>query len=322
MNELNRLDAILVKKFTQHVSIITKIDTFKDSLYYLRVNSNSNVKGLVLEGGAMRGLFTAGILDVLMENNVVFDKAAGVSAGAAFGCNFKSHQIGRAIRYNVNYASDWRYKSFRSLLLTGDLYGADFCYRKMPFELDIFDTETFKNDPLEFYAVATDVETGETVYHLLTDGSEEDMLWIQASASMPLASRVVNINGRKLLDGGISDSIPLEFMEKCGCNKNLVILTQPMEYTKHKYKHFTAIKAALHKYPALIKGLDERPAMYNAQTAYVKVREDEGSAFVLRPPHALNIGPLERNPDELRRVYNTGRELAQSKIGEIIDFLN
>ena len=286
------------------------------------MNSNRNVKGLVLEGGAMRGLFTAGILDVLMENNIVFDKAAGVSAGAAFGCNYKSHQIGRAVRYNVNYASDWHYKSFRSLILTGDLYGADFCYRKIPDELDIFDKETFKNDPLEFYAVATDVVTGKPVYHLLTDGGPEDMLWIQASASMPLASRVVDINGQKLLDGGISDSIPLEFMEKCGCNRNLVILTQPADYTKHQYKYFTAIKAALHKYPALVQGLADRPAMYNAQKAYVRVREDEGSAFVLRPPHALNISPLEKDPDELRRVYNTGRELASSKLAAIIDFLS
>ena len=287
----------------------------------MHVNDNKNIRGLVLEGGAMRGLFTAGILDVLMENGITFDKAAGVSAGAVFGCNYKSHQIGRSIRYNVKYADNWRYKSYRSLLFTGDLYGAEFCYHALPDELDPFDRETFAKDPLDFYAVATDVTTGEAVYHLLTDGGEEDMKWLRASASMPLASKVVNINGRLFLDGGIADSIPLEFLEKKGCTKNLVILTQPESYTKHQYKAFKAICAALHKYPVLVQALKDRPAMYNAQKAYVKVREDEGSALVLRPPQALDISPLEKNPDELQRVYDTGRKLAGEKLHEIIDFL-
>lgn len=285
------------------------------------MKNSKTFKGLVLEGGAMRGLFTAGVLDVLMENGIKFDKAAGVSAGAAFGCNYKSHQPGRAIRYNKNYAGNWRYKSWRSLFLTGDLYGADFCYHKLPEELDVFDKKTFAEDPMEFYAVATDVVTGKPEYHLLTDGEDEDLEWIRASASMPLASRVVNINGQLLLDGGITDSIPLEFMEKQGCTKNLVILTQPITYTKHQYSAFKAIALALHKYPKLVSALHDRPSMYNAQTAYVKVREDEGSAFVLRPPEALNISPLEKNPDELLRVYDTGRKLAGEKLQKIIEFL-
>lgn len=270
----------------------------------------------------MRGLFTAGILDVLMENGITFDKAAGVSAGAAFGCNFKSHQIGRSIRYNKKYASYWRYKSYRSLIFTGDLYGADFCYHKLPEELDVFDTDTFAKDPLEFYAVATDVDTGKAVYKKLDKGTGEDLEWMRASASMPVASRVVTINGQHLLDGGIADSIPLEFIEKQGCTRNLVILTQPESYTKHQYSAFKAIKAVLHKHPALIEALRNRPSMYNAQTAYVKVREAEGSAFVLRPPEALNISPLERDPNELQRVYDTGRKLAEEKLPEIISFFN
>ena len=278
--------------------------------------------GLVLEGGAMRGLFSMGILDVLYENNVVFDKAAGVSAGVAFGCNYKSHQPGRALRYNLRYADDWRFKSFRSLLLTGDLYGADFCYRKIPYELDIFDYDTFQKDPMEFYAVATDVTTGKPVYRLLGEGRDTDMDWIRASASMPLASRVVTINGQKLLDGGVSDSIPLEFMEKQGCTRNLVILTQPYDFTKRQLSHFKAISLALRRYPALVKALKDRPSMYNAELAYIKVREAEGSAFVLRPPEALNISALEHNPNELQRVYDTGRDLALRKLPKILDFLS
>lgn len=289
--------------------------------YHSRVNQNGDILGLVLEGGALRGLFTSGVLDVLMENGITFDKAVGVSAGAAFGCNFKSHQIGRAYRYNIKYAKDWRFKSYRSLLLTGDLYGADFCYNELPNKLDIFDTKTFEEDPMEFYAVATDVDTGKPVYHLLTDCGDLDLKWIQASASMPLASRIVDINGQKLLDGGIADSIPLEFMEKKGCTKNLVILTQPLTYTKHQYKHFKAISAALHRHPALVEGLRQRPAMYNAQVAYVKVREAEGSAFVIRPPEPLNIPALEHDPENITRVYNMGRDLATAKLRQIKDFL-
>lgn len=285
------------------------------------VNDNRNIKGLALEGGAMRGLFTVGILDVLMENGVTFDKAAGVSAGVAFGCNYKSHQPGRALRYNKTYAADWRFKSWRSLIFTGDLYGAEFCYHTLPDELDVFDKKAFAEDPMEFYAVATDVITGKPVYHLLTDGNNEDLEWIRASASMPIASKVVNINGQLLLDGGITDSIPLEFLEKKGCTRTLVILTRPEDYTKHQYRYFGAISAALHKYPALVEGLRNRPAMYNAQTAYVKVREDEGTALVLRPPHTLDIKPLEKDPSVIDRVYNTGRDLACSNLDRILDFL-
>ena len=276
--------------------------------------------GLVLEGGAMRGLFTSGILDVLMENDVHFDKAVGVSAGVAFGCNYKSVQPGRVLRYNLNYGSNWRYKSWRSLILTGDLYGADFCYHVIPDSLDVFDRKTFTENPMEFYCVATDVMTGRPVYHRLTDGGDEDLEWIRASASMPLASRVVEVGGYRLLDGGISDSIPIEFMEKQGCDRILVILTQPYSYTKHRYKAFSAIATALHKYPKLVEALAERPAMYNAQTAYVKVRESGGSAFVLRPPAPLNIGALEKDPAEIKRVYETGRALATEKLQEILDF--
>jgi predicted patatin/cPLA2 family phospholipase len=184
-------------------------------------------KGLVLEGGAMRGLFTAGVTDVLMENGIRFDGAAGVSAGAAFGCNYKSHQPGRVLRYNKRFCNYWRYSGYRSLLLTGDIYGADFCYRKVPLELDKFDLDTFRNDPMEFYVVATDCATGEASYHKMTDYDEENMLWLRASASMPVASRPVKIGDRHYLDGGMSDSIPLEFMQKIGYGKNVVILTQP-----------------------------------------------------------------------------------------------
>lgn len=167
--------------------------------------------GMVLEGGAMRGLYTAGVLDVLMENGIYTDGAVGVSAGAAFGCNYKSRQIGRSLRYNCKYCRDPRYISLLSLIRTGDLYNAQFCYYEIPEKLDPFDTAAFAASPMEFYVVATDVTTGKPAYHLCRDGGRDDIEWMRASASMPLVSRVVEIGGGLYLDGGISDSIPLEW---------------------------------------------------------------------------------------------------------------
>ena len=188
--------------------------------------------GLVLEGGAMRGMFTAGVLDILMEHNIDVDGVIGVSAGATFGCNYKSKQIGRTIRYNMKYCNDPRYCSFRSLLKTGDLYGAEFCYHTLPEQLDLFDNETYEASPMEFYMVTTDVNTGEPVYYKCDKFDHEGLEWVRASASMPLVSRIVEVGGRQMLDGGISDSIPLQYFQSIGYNKNLVILTQPRDYVK------------------------------------------------------------------------------------------
>ena len=188
--------------------------------------------GLVLEGGAMRGMFTAGVLDAMMNNNITVDGTIGVSAGATFGCNFKSKQIGRTIRYNMKYSKDPRYVGIRSLIKTGDLYGADFCYREIPEKLDVFDTKTYQENPMAFYVVATDVNTGKPVYHLCPTGEADDIEWYRASASMPLVSRIVKINGLELLDGGISDSIPIKKFREMGYEKNILILTQHDGYRK------------------------------------------------------------------------------------------
>lgn len=279
-------------------------------------------KGLVLEGGAMRGLFTAGILDVLMENNVEFDMAVGVSAGAAFGCNYKSRQIGRVIRYNLRFAKNWHYRSWRSLFLTGDLYGGDFCYHELPEKLDLFDYDTYRSNPMEFYAVVSDMETGKPLYKRLDTADYNDLEWMRASASMPLASKIVKVDGKKLLDGGITDSIPLAFAEEQGCDKSLVILTQPADYVKHAYKIMPIIKAALFKYPNAVEAIRTRHDMYNAETAFVQKRAKEGTAFVLCPPRALGVSALENNPDKLKEVYDLGREVAQNNLAKIIDFLN
>ena len=195
----------------------------------------------------MRGMFTAGVTDVMMENGITFSGAIGVSAGAAFGCNYKSNQPGRAIRYNMRFSKDPRYCSFRSLLKTGDMFGADFCYREIPDKLDLYDYDEFERNPMEFYAVVTDVITGEPVYKKLNSCRGDEMKWLRASASMPLASKIVEVDGYKLLDGGIADSVPVKYFESIGYEKNVVILTQPEGYVKGENKLIPLMKLVMGK---------------------------------------------------------------------------
>lgn len=277
--------------------------------------------GLVLEGGAMRGLFSAGVTDVLMEEGITFDGAIGVSAGAAFGCNVKSGQIGRALRYNTTYCNDPRYCSFRSLLKTGDLYGAEFCYSTIPYQLDPFDVEAYNRNPMDFYVVCTDVETGEAVYHNCPESNLESMQWFRASASMPLVSRIVEVGGYRLLDGGIADSIPLEAFEKLGYERNLVILTQPEGYVKKPNKAMPLMRLALGKYPNLLRTIANRHTIYNQQVAYAETQQAAGAALILRPEAPLDMSRTEHDADKLRAAYRHGQDVARKNLATIRTFL-
>lgn len=279
-------------------------------------------KGLVMEGGAMRGMFTAGVCDILMENKIDFDGAIGVSAGATFGCNFKSRQIGRAIRYNKRFSHDWRYCSLRSLILTGDLYGADFCYNELPNRLDIFDYETYRSNPLAFYAVVSDCNTGKPIYKELKNCDESDLTWMRASASMPLVSRVVKIDGYELLDGGMTDSIPLKAFEGMGYQKNLVILTQPRDFVKEQSSALNVMKFTMRKYPKLFEAMKNRHEIYNRQKEYVFEQELAGKTFVICPSEPLGISRTEKNPDELQRVYDLGRLACEENLAKLNAFFS
>lgn len=278
-------------------------------------------KGLVLEGGAMRGMFTAGILDVFMENDIDFDGAVGVSAGAVFGCNYKSKQIGRSIRYNKKYCTDDRYVSLKSWITTGDLYGAEFSYHTLPQELDIFDTDTFSKSPMEFYVVCTDMLTGRAVYHKCTDGGENDIQWMRASASLPFAARPVELAGRVLSDGGTADSIPVKFMEYKGYDKLVVILTRPKGYVKHQTRMMPVMNKVLRKYPKFLSTMSRRYIKYNKTLEYIEQQEKLGRLFVIRPDADLAIGKVCRKPDELERVYQIGREKGLSELERIKKYL-
>ncbi|MBQ7009730.1 MAG: patatin family protein [Ruminococcus sp.] len=277
--------------------------------------------GLVLEGGAMRGIFTAGVTDIMMENGIDFNGVIGVSAGAAFGCNYKSKQNGRAIRYNLKFCNDKRFCSVQSLIKTGDMFGAEFCYHELPSKHDIFDTKTFEENPQEFYVVCTDVITGKPVYKRLDKAEYNDLEWIRASASMPLASRIVEIDGYKLLDGGISDSIPLAYFQKIGYEKCVVILTQPKGYIKTPSKSIYAAKLMLRKYPELLKTLQNRPEVYNKQVKYIRNEEKKGNVFVIAPEEKLPVNRVEHDADKLRAVYEIGRKIGKKRLNDLKAFL-
>lgn len=270
----------------------------------------------------MRGMFTAGVNDILMENGIEFDGVVGVSAGAAFGCNYKSRQIGRVMRYVPKYCNDWRFCSWRSWWKTGDIYGADFSYRQIPNELCPFDRKTFAANPLKFYVVATDVNSGQAVYKRLDTACDEDIHWMLASASMPLVSNIQKIEGHELLDGGMSDSIPVKFFEELGYDRNVVVLTQPLGFVKKKNPLLWLMKIVLRKYPKLLETMATRQDVYNATTKYIREQELQGKLFVIRPPEALKIDPLEHNPEEIWRVYKIGRATMEARIEELQQYLN
>ena len=277
--------------------------------------------GLVLEGGAMRGLFTAGVLDVLMEKGITFDGLIGVSAGACFGCNMVTEQIGRTIRYNTRFAKDSRYCSIRSFIKTGDIFGAEFCYHSIPEELDVFDNAKFNNSGMEFYVVATDVVTGEPVYHLIDKIENNGLKWIQASASMPLVSNIVEIDGDKYLDGGVADSIPLKAFEDRGYDINVTVLTKPRGYHKSANKAMPLIRCRYKDYPEFIHTSKIRHEIYNDELKHVFEQEKEGCNFVICPKSPLPIGHITHDPHKMKEVYDIGRNEALEKLPALERFL-
>ena len=288
----------------------------------MKQESKSGIRtGLVLEGGAMRGLFTAGVMDTLLRAGVVVDGVVGVSAGAAFGCNFVSQQPGRVLRYNKLMAHDRRFCSIWSWMTTGNLFGADFNFHYLPNHIDRFDAERFSANPAEFHLVATDVDTGLPVYRRIDRIGYEAEEWFRASASMPMAATIVNIGGRRLLDGGIADSIPLRYFEREGFGRNIVVLTRPAGYTKGRDRTLPLMRLWLRRHPGLVRALERRPEMYNSQLRYVAEAESEGCAFVIRPPLPLPIGHICHDPDTMQRVYDIGVEVAKEKLSALESFL-
>ncbi len=269
----------------------------------------------------MRGLYTAGVLDVFMEHGVEFDHAVGVSAGAAFGVNLKSRQIGRAIRYNKRFCTDPRYAGLKNLLRTGELYSIDFAYREVPLRLDPFDVGAAAANPMRFTAVCTDIVTGEAVYRDIDRGDGDDLDWIRASASVPLLARPVELEGRKLLDGGIANSIPAAWMAAQGYDKNVVILTQPAGFAKGPNRLMPLLKRAYAAYPKLVELLADRHVRYNAQLEEVARLERDGRALVIRPSMSVKAPLTVKDPEVLEGIYQVGRRDGAARLADVGRYL-
>ena len=277
--------------------------------------------GLVLEGGGMRGLFSAGVLDALLElKELSVNGIVGVSSGALFGVNYVSKQKERAVRYNKKYADDKRYMGLHSWITTGNAVNKDFAFYELPYKLDVFDNETFKKAETDFYVVMTNVESGKPEYVLIEDAFAQ-MEYLRATSALPFASKIIEINGKKYLDGGISDSIPIDFCESLGYDKIIAVLTRP-EGTYKEDKLGFLYKLVYRKYPNLVNSLLNMATDYEKVLAKIKDLENKGEIFVVRPPEVLKIGRLEKNRDKIQKVYDTGLNTGLKELDNIVKYLN
>ena len=275
--------------------------------------------GLVLEGGAMRGMFTAGVLDTFLDWGVHFDAIVGVSAGALFGVNYLSRQRGRVIRYNKRYNRDKNYMGLLPLLREGNIISTRYAYHEVPRHLDVFDDAAFMRSGVPFYAVVTDVATGNPEYPRITSVFEQ-MDLLRASGSMPFVSRPVKIDGRQYLDGGISDSIPFEWLSRQGYEKLVVVLTRDSGYRK-KPMSKRLIKLYYRRRPQLAQRLLHRHEGYNRAVETLAEWEREKKAFVIRPSQPITIGRIEKDPQKLQAVYELGIADCTARMPELFAYL-
>ena len=277
--------------------------------------------GLVLEGGGMRALFTAGVLDALLDvKELNIDGIVGVSAGALFGANYVSGQKERAIRYNKKYARDKRYMGLYSWIITGNAVNKEFAFYEIPFKLDVFDQEKFKESKIDFHVVMTNVENGQAEYVLIEDVFEQ-MEYLRATSALPFASKIIEINGKKYLDGGISDSIPIDYCQSLGYDKIILVLTRPENSYKEDKLNFL-YKLVYRKYPNLVERLINMGKDYEVVLKKIKNLETENKIFVIRPPKVLKIGRLEKNEDKIQNVYDIGLNTGKKEIDNLLKYLN
>lgn len=276
--------------------------------------------GLVLEGGAMRGMYTAGVLDVFLDNNIEVDGIVAVSAGLLFGLNYLSKQRGRTIRYNKKYIKDKRYMGMHSLITTGNIVNKEFAYYDIPNKLDIFDEKTFKKSNTKIFAVITNIETGKPEYVKINNVTEQIEI-LRASSAMPFVSKIVNIDEKKYLDGGISDSIPIEKCINLGYDKIVVVLTRPIGYIKKKTNKFIT-KIKYNKYKNLVKAINNRYKVYNDSISKIIDLENKKEIFVIRPSKDLHIKRIEKNENKLQEMYDLGISDCKKRLKELLDYLN
>ena len=276
--------------------------------------------GLVVEGGGMRGVYTAGVLDYFMEKNLYFDDCYGVSAGACHISSYVSKQIGRSIKVTLDYINDKRYCSVNSLIKTGDMFGVEMLYDLIPNKLELYDYDTFNKFKGNFYSVVTNCKTGKAEYMKIKD-MKKDIIAVRASSSLPLLSRIVEINGKEYLDGGITDSIPIKKSIKDGHKKNVVILTRDKTYRKSKPKFLSFFKLKYKKYPNLVKAIENRYKMYNETLDFLEEEKAKNKVFIIQPKLPVKISRIEKDKDKLKALYDQGYEDAKELYEDLMKFL-
>ena len=276
--------------------------------------------GLVVEGGGMRGVYTAGVLDYFMEKNLYFDDCYGVSAGACHISSYVSKQIGRSMKVTLDYINDKRYCSINSLIKTGDMFGVEMLYDIIPNKLELYDYETFNKFKGNFYSVVTNCKTGKAEYIKIKD-MKKDIIAVRASSSLPLLSRIVEINGKEYLDGGITDSIPIKKSIKDGHKKNVVILTRDKTYRKSKPKFLSFFKLKYKKYPNLVKAIENRYKIYNETLDFLEEEKAKNKVFIIQPKLPVKISRIEKDKDKLKELYDQGYEDAKELYEDLMKFL-
>ncbi len=277
--------------------------------------------GLVLEGGGMKGIYTAGVLEFFLDKDIEFSSCYGVSAGACHLCSFLSKQKKRAYRVAVNYLDNKKYCGAFSLLTTGDLFGVDMCYDLIPNYLDPYDFETFGKYEGKAYAVVTNIRTGEAEYIQLKD-MHEDIQAVRASSSMPLVSRKVKMGGEYYLVGGIADSIPIARSIADGNEKNVVIMTKEIGFTRKPESNLAILKVRYAKYPKVYERMKERDKQYNHTLDYLDEMEKEGKAFIIRPKRKSEVGRVEKDRNKLDALYEEGYRDAEECYVELLEYLS
>lgn len=275
--------------------------------------------GLVLEGGGMRGIYTAGVLDVFMAAGVTFDGVIGVSAGAIHGCSFVSAQRGRSIRYYRKYCADKRFMSWHSFFTTGDLVNVGFCYHDLPERLDPYDYAAFDASDTEFYVVCSNVKTGRPEYIRIRD-MKSQVDYLRASASLPLVSRTVRIDGKKYLDGGLTDSIPVSAFRRMGFDPCVAVLTRERGYRKKPEQDFlSAIR--YHKYPEFLQACKNRPEVYNKTLDMLEEDARNGEVFLIRPEKPLPVGRMSHDKKAIEAAYRQGVADGKRALGPMREWL-
>lgn len=259
---------------------------------------------LVLEGGALRGIYTAGVLDALQKDNIKIDAIIGVSMGTLMALNYLSKQTGRSIRYNLKYCSDRNYIGITSFLKTGEIVNKNFCYYDLPQKLDPFDYETFNDSKIPLYCTVTNVETGKAEYIEIKDALKDTEI-VRAGASMPGVSKIVSVQNKKYLDGGVADSIPVKKAIEMGFDKIIVVLTRPFGYRKKKYSP-KIFQLLYWNYPKFRKTLKNRNGFYNQTLNQIEEWEKEKRIFVIRPSERIPIKRIEHNPKIVQAQYDLG----------------